>query len=414
MKTLKVLSVLLISLTIYKNVDAQSGRIIEPPKPTPEILITTESSKVYPPCDKGLEKTLYLSPRKINEFVDELNRLGNCGYRMEKVSKLPLGPEHAPLEMNVFGVVKLDAGNRYEYNWFGASSHGQLQTNANKQAALGFYHRQNLMFIAGRCSSAVEKDRTENQDNPVSVLSSYKLGFNGSMYIFERKNGIVKKREYRVLNGNDNDGDKTLPQNQKNLNDFVARGFRPVGYFYLGYFDVFAILVEKDDDVKPEGDYLIKRQYLGVSKAFTKLAQEGYQPILLGTGFAVLHRKTSAPIQVSYKTDYPYQLIKKLSVWKGAYFQVNGTAGNQQCDPFDGELFFAVPLNAAAPKYDYKFLQMTDVVERITKKKEKNASFSDLPTREKLQEFQTLVSEGYEVREIFYFGELFILFERQL
>jgi hypothetical protein len=120
-------------------------------------------------------------------------------------------------------------------------------------------------------------------------------------------------------------------------------------------------------------------------------------------------------VAVSYKTDSPSQLAKKIPVWNGAYYQVKGVADNSSaCDPYEGKLFFAVPLSSPAKKYDYKFLQMTNVTERLIKKKEKNATFSDLPTEEKMREFQKFISEGYEVRELFYFGEIFVLFEREL
>ena len=181
---------------------SQSGRtVVSPtPTPTPEVKPSnSEPTKNIIPCEKGLEKVLYIPLKKPNEFVEELNRLGKCGYRLEKAARIPFGIEPADRqEIFISGVVKFDTEDTYEYNWFAASRPGEIVTLANNQAELGFYFRKQMLFIYYSGYSRGEDSSGGLGDLARILISS---GYSGSIFIFERKNGIIKKNEYRVLDG---------------------------------------------------------------------------------------------------------------------------------------------------------------------------------------------------------------------
>ena len=396
---------------------SQSGRTIVTPTPTPEVKTSnTETAKNNTPCEEGLEEVLYIPPKKHNEFVEELNRLGNCGYRLEKAARIPFGLEATGgQELLVFGVVKLDSGNKYEYNWFVASRPGEIVTLANKQAKEGFYFHKQMLFIYDSGYRRGGESSDGLGDLARILLSS---GSSGSVFIFERKNGVIKKNEYRVLDGAVDRGKEALARNQKNLNEHIAQGFRPVGVFYLGTFDSFAVIMEKDPEIKPEGEYLLFRHDYFMSKNLTKRSQEGYKPLFIGFRFAVLHRMSNQSLMVSYDSAEDYnELTKKLPklIEKGADYQATGIANYScydYCDPYEAKPFFAIPLARQTKKSDIKILEMTNVYER-TKKKEKGVSYLESPTQEKIEEFQTLLKGGYIIRDLFFARELIILFERR-
>ena len=246
------------------------------------------------------------------------------------------------------------------------------------------------------------------------ILSS---GSSGSVFIFERKNGVIKKNDYRVLDGATDRGQEALARNQENLNEHLARGFRPVGVFYLGSFDSFAVIMEKDAEIKPEGEYLLFRHDYFMSKNLTKRSKEGYKPLFIGFRFALLHRMNNQPLMVSYDSAEDYkELTKKLPklIEKGADYQATGIANYscyEYCDHYEGKPFFAIPIANKTKKSDIKILEMTNVYERH-KKKEKDASYMESPAQEKIEEFQKLLKEGYILRDMFFAREIIVLFER--
>jgi hypothetical protein len=393
---------------------AQSGRPVPTPTPAPAPKVETanpETAKDYPPCQEGLEDVIYIPPKAINEFVDEINRLGNCGYRLEKAARLPFGYE-PEADLLAFGVVKLDPGSRYEYLGFVANSAGRIVTLANQLAARGFYFRKQMMFIRYGGYS-------RSGDDPLKDLAGMMkdIAGSGSVFIFERKNGVIKKNEYRVIDGWVETNKKSFARNQENLNDYVARGFRPVGVYYLGMFSAFAVIMEKDPEIKPAGEYLLYNKAYFMSKNFTKLGQQGYQPHLIGFYFALLHRTSNQPLNVKYDSAGEHdELIKKLPklMEKGAEYSLTAIANYscyEYCDPYEGKPFFAMPIAGPARKSDLKVLEMTNVWER-RKKKETNASFREAPTPEKSAAFHKLLNEGYLIRDVFFARELIVLFER--
>jgi hypothetical protein len=411
-KIFGALLVCFLSAAAAGAVFSQSGRPAA--SPDPETPLTAEIVKTPAPCEKGLPDQIYISPRSITAFFGELNRLGGCGYRLEKAGKLPLEREAASaLAMIVFGVVKLEAGNKYEYRGVEAFGDWQTASRIGDLAKEGFYFRKNLLFQAGACNEGSGGGADDSTSVLVDILGLGRIS-RGSIFIVERKNGIRKNIEYLAVKGAAGDSQKDVAENQKLFEAAVAKGFRPVAINYMGIFvQDFAVLMEKDPEIKAAGEYRLLRHIYGISKKFAELGQEGYEPILVGVNFAVLQRKNSDPTGVFYQTTDEFDTtVKKLPSWRGAHYQVTGLADyHVGCDPYEGKLFFALPLNEAAGGYEYKILAMTNVKERL-KKKEKTAAFTDSPTAEALNEFQKILQEGYTVKDIFFAGEVTFYFER--
>lgn len=424
---IRSLGIIFCHLVIFVIGFPQSGRTVV--MPPPEVAVaTTEISKNGVPCEKGLEEVLYIPVKNIGNFIEELNRFGNCGYRLEKATKLSLAGDETFNDLGVAGIIKLNPGNKYEYDWFESFSPGETITRINYRTEKGFYFRRNFLFTQGKCSTKIQEEK-KDQDNsgiPDAVGEFIRRGHqsSGTVFILERKNGIIKKNEYRVLDGAIGDSKTSIERNQQTLDDAVRKGFRPVGINFLGNEYDYSILVEKDSEIQPEGEYLILREVYGLNKKLSQLSQAGYKPLFIAQSFAILHRINNKPIQVSYEIlDGSYASIpKKLAKWSeiGANYQisaVNGFGFGSQgfCDTSESTDYFAIPLKLpiSNKKYDYKFLEMTNIMESMKNKLPlRTLSFRNPPTEEAVQKFYQLLREGYSIRDLSFGNDIMILFER--
>jgi hypothetical protein len=318
-------------------------------------------------------------------------------------------------DLYIFGVLQRDPEDSYEYDWFRANRPGEIVTKANALAEKGFYYRQNMMF-SWLCGDGNSSDEEEENSARKREVGKYSSDMNGSVFIFEKRGGAnAKRNQYRLLNGADERGGKTLAQNQKVLDSYVAEGYRPVGIYYLGEYDLFAIIAEKDEAVKPEGDYRILRYKLNPSEKFTELAREGYMPVWVGMYFAILHRTSKDSVPVSYlSVDKFDEFAKKLPRYPGAIYQVKGLGiYDFGCDLSLNKLFFVVP-SGIPPRREQKFLRMTNVHERKVKKKERERALAEPPDAEAMRNFREFLRQGYFVRDVFDANEVTVIFEREV
>lgn len=399
----RITTIFLIILTFPISLAAQSGRVIEPPTPPLSPAKAEETAKV-PSCEMGLDEMIYLYLRPADQFVEELNRLGKCGYRLEMAGDK--GGSY------LFGVVKKDSGNnKYEYQWFATGSAGEVVTRANAAAKDGFYFRRGMMFYSPGSEPSIDDD---------SILK--KLGVanfpgNGSIFIFERKNGVIKRREYRMIIGANQTGKKALAANQVNLNEKVADGFHPVALYYMGLFDAHEILIEKDPDIKPEGDYLLLRYSYNISNLLTRQAAEGYRPLMTGVYFAILHRNNSDPIPVKYQsTDLFNTAFKKIAPLPGARYDMAGINTFMIDVALDeSKPFFTLPMGTDLKRYEYQTVDLTNFNERYFTNKDKKASMFDVPPAYVLERFRTKIREGYALRDVVVnLNEITAVFEREV
>lgn len=381
---------------------AQSGRPI-PPIPTPSQIIEnskTEVTKELRSCETNLEEYIYIPPQNIVEFTNELNRYGNCGYRLEKSNKIPLGVREPEFNSVFFAVMKLDAPNRYEYQWFEAYRPGEAQTRMNIRAKQGFYFKTSYPFqlIAA------------NEDGSFSDMATNELRSTyGTFLIFEKKAGELKQREYRVLFTNAIDS-KIREQYQLNLNSSIAKGFRPVGVIKEG--ERFALIMEYDTDLFPKGEYLIFTSWRrwGLSKELTELNKSGYQPMFITAFMSLLYRENNSnPNHLTFYTfSNPEKIGEKQAELRTSRYFVSGI--DEISDDLSTSLIFVSDKNKKK-QFEYKLYKMTNVSER-PKGTDKYNALRQPPTAEMLAEFQVLLKQGYIIREILASKEIYILFER--
>lgn len=394
----RLITISLAVLILSASIAAQSGRVVETPAPTPSPTPRVEEAKP-PPCETGLDETIYLYQRPVDDFVKESNRLGRCGYRLELAGRMA--------GLSVFGALKKDPENNiYEYRWFAAGRSGEVLTRANAAAKEGFYFRRSMMFTSAGSAPQPDND---------SVFGKVMFPGNGSLFIFERKNGVIKRREYRMVEANI-PGKKHLVMSQNDLNDKVAQGFRPVALYYQGMFVAHEILLEKDPDIEPEGDYLLLRYSMNVAKTLTRLAAQGYRPLTIGIYFAVLHRKNSDSLNLRYEsTDHFNTAAKKLAPLEGARYEMNGiNIYLIDYDMVESKPFYSFPLTPSSRRYRYEFVDLTNFNERYFTNKDKKASFLDVPAPNLLARFREKLRDGYSLRDIVVnMNEITAVFEKE-
>ena len=383
---------------------AQSGRPIPTPETTPSQVIENskieETKKELPPCETNLEEYIYISPRKIKEFSEELNRYGNCGYRLEKSNKIPLGVREPEFNSAFFAVMKLDAPNRYEYQWFEAYNPGEAQTRMNIRAKQGFYFKASYLFQL----VAANEDGSFSDIVTNELRSTY-----GTFLIFEKKAGELKQREYRVLFTDAIDR-KIREHYQNNLNSSITKGFRPIGVIKEGA--RFALIMEYDTDFLPKGEYLISTSWhiWGLCKRLTELNKLGYKPIFITTSMTLVCRENSSNQNdlIFYTYSQPEKINQKQFISVTSRYFISGI--DESLDDLSTNLIFVSDKNQTK-QFEYKLHKMTNVGGR-PKGIDKYDALRQPPTAEMLAEFQNLLKQGYVIREILASKEIYILFER--
>lgn len=400
-------SVFLISqiLILFASlISAQSGRTLPSADPTvlDDVNAKTSSEKqAFPPCENQPEEFIYISPGKIKEFTAALNRFGRCGYRLEHSAKIPLLRVER-LEENIFffGVMRLDAPNKYEYQWFEAYAPGETQTRMNYRASEGFYFRAGHSFRIDRGYAGAISE------SDLPIFNGYA---SGSIYIFERRNEDKTAREYRILDGWTALGGSVEKRNQTALDEVVKKGFRIVGitnyvYDYL--------IAEKDGEIIPQGEYLILTENFGLLKKVKELSSSGYKLEFIGQAFAVVHRTNGAPISgENYKAVYfPEKLASKLKNHKSVKYRLSGQSPAGKPD-LTTDLYFEVSDDAQENLYEYRLLKMTDVAGRLKAEKDYDA-IRKKPSAEMLKAFEKALKDGYKIRELLAYKEIYLLLER--
>jgi hypothetical protein len=391
---------------------AQSGRILPAPAPTHEAKEKPET-KDHPPCEEKFDQFIELHFMQVVDFFTLLNKYGECGYRLEKASRYVLDSDAGILQMKLVGLTKQYKGDKYEYAWFIARSPGEAQTFANNLAEKGFYFKESMSFVYGRCGTIAQKQKEENKGlGSLGDILNMGMGQIGSFFVFERKAGSFKKNEYRVLNARTTGKKGELEENKKIMDEYIAKGFRPVDLWYLGFTSLHFVVMEKDDSIKPQGDYIFVSQYTGLNKKLTESAKLGYRLILAGYSFAVLNRLSTDPLNIEYDSIETYgDIEKKLLKWKAknlSYVTTGISDYFTECDPFDGKWFFSVssqPMKNEAALKEYQFINRNNFIDEYMRKNNLNPTKKNPLTNEQLQEIDIqfnaeinrLVKEGYTI-----------------
>ena len=401
---------------------AQSGRPIPTPGNTPEVAPSEESKNENPVCEENINEIEFIDTTERDEFIKRINRYGSCGYRLEKIARFPFNGNDTLEQISFTGLVKKDAGNKYEYSWFVAESPGRAQTLANKLADDGFYLKKAMSFVVGACGDRAAKIEKENSDGGVlGRLAILTVGDNGMFFLFERKVGSPKKNEYRVI-------DAEIPnskfkENERKMQNLAANGFRPVELWYSGFLQYHFLIMEKDEDIKPEGEYIFDKELYGVSKDLTKYAEKGFKLLIMGTGLSVLQRTSQTPQNVRYYSFHKFKEVQKNLPTKLKYATLVETGLDYYpvtCDPFENRWFFTVPLKEEnnIQKKDVLFLNIWEYQVEFIKRK--GLSLEIPLTKEQKNEIELelnqrinqLLKENYEVINFNYLDGFTIMFER--
>lgn len=354
MKTFKLPIIIFLALILPHLIFAQSGRI-NTPTPMPVALLSPETKKEYPPCKNNLDNIIELRSVQIEQFISKINHYGSCRYRLTQVVRIMLGSDDRLEQMSFSGILEKEENSQYEYAWFLSTRPGEAQTLANNLAEKGFYFRESMSFVYGRCSTVAEKQKSENKDLGIlSDIFNIKLGQMGAFFLFERKVGSFKKNEYRILDARITGKSGEMEANKKKMDDYIAKGFRPVDLWYVGEFNEHFVVMEKDESIKPEGDYIFVSSYYGMKKTLNEMAKKGYKLIFIGYSFAVLNRTKEESLNIEYDSFETYKDVSKKSLqWqerKLSYVTTGISGYFIDCDPFDGKWFFSLSTQKTANK----------------------------------------------------------------
>lgn len=367
------------------------------------------------PCEANASEFQYVFSESVNSFMEKLNSLGACGYRLEKLTKFFIDDTDTPADINLFAIVKLDKGNKYEYESFESLDVSDLAAELNKFAKKGFYFRKNVLFIQDRCGEY--RNRGKKNDEllmPIGVESFARelSAVKGSIFVVERKNAVVKNIEYRILTPYIGWGKSDAREVNAELSEYAAQGFHPVAINYLGQLTQYAVVLEKDKDVKSEMEYRIIREEFGYLKRINLLGKEGFEPFLAGINFAVLRRQKGDTASRTFDFTASYDGIRKRlakTAKKPGRYYFKGMSDFYCTEPADDNLFFGSPLPDDGKRYDYKILSMVRIW-----KLPKNTPIVMKPSPENLAAFNDFLNKGYALKELFYTGEIVVLFEKEI
>ncbi|MBS1795092.1 MAG: hypothetical protein JSS81_14635 [Acidobacteria bacterium] len=216
-----------------------------------------------------------------------------------------------------------------------------------------------------------------------------------------------------------------MDETNKALNDYAARGFRPLDVWYTGFGIQNLVIVEKDEAIKPEGEYLMLYDTLGLNKKLTELGRQGFEPISIGYVFALLKRIKKEPTGEIYDSIETWgEIEKRLPKWKesGVRYIDTGVA-DYYSDPFDGRWLMAIP-EKNNPEYgknkDLVFVRYKPIAEEYYKAHDLKPSKKNPLTAEQYQEIQDifakeinrLAGEGYRLANMGYPDSLVAMFVR--
>lgn len=387
---------------------AQSGRAITTQSNEDTVKTLPQTDETI--CEKDLKEFEEIRFVQLEEFIKRLNHLGNCGYRLNQVVRIVLDSDKNLNQMAFSALLRKDGANKYEYAWFIATDPGRAQTLANKYAESGFYFRESMSFVYGRCTEFAEKQKRENdKSGGLGDIFNVKIGQMGSFFLFEKKSGDMKKNEYRILDARITGKEGELETNKKKLDDYVLKGFRPVDLWYTGEWNEHFVVMEKDESVKPQGEYIFLSAYYDMHKKLKELGRQGYKLMFTGLAFALLHRTSEEPLNIEYDSFDLYKDIKKKSrKWNGknvSYITTGISGFFIHCDPFDGKLFVALSPKTATNDKDTIFLVRSEFIDDYFKRKDLKPTKKNPLTKEQIREMDyeffakinDLVKEGYEL-----------------
>jgi hypothetical protein len=335
----------------------------------------------------------------IENFVRQLNDVGKLGYRVE--NSLSYGGEGET--QNYAAVVRLDAPNKYEYDWMSSPNKKLLEERLNYQANRGFN------FVNAYALTYCSGGTSEEKANPTSPESLILRLHKGDAFLMERRNGATEQsRAYKVFIAKVRLGDSAEKDLQAAIDAAAAEDFRPVKILFArqGLLDFsVSVMVEKDvkDNSVAKAEYRFLKKSSGLPKDINVLAAQGFRFITgrrVGLiGLALLAKRSSDATTYTFIDAKKYEKEFDKTVAPGNTYEVV-MFGDLTCGSTEAEnerLVFAQ--NANGEKHEYKIQTMYSTT----------AGSVDPNS---LSEFQRLLGDGYRVKDLFYAAGLHVIFEK--
>ena len=342
------------------------------------------------------EKVKLITSSGIEDFVKSLNNNGKLGYRLDK--SLNYGGE-GPTQ-SYAAVLRLDSPNQYEYDWLSSPDKKLLEGRLNTQAKKGL-NLANVYAIT-YCSNGPNDEPANRTESLIFRLNK------GDAFLLERRNGETDQtREYKVFVNKVRLGDSAEKNIQSSIDDAALQGFRPVKILFArqGLLDFsVSVVVEKNlaGGNSSKTEYRFLKKTSGLPKDMNELAAQGFRFISgrrVGmVGMALLEKRASDGTTYTMIDEKKYAKEFDKTVALGNSYEAVMT-GDLTCgstEPENERLVFAQ--NAANEKHEYKVITMSF----------KNGSADS----ESLNQFQKLLADGYQVKDLFYAGGFNVIFEK--
>lgn len=356
---------------------------------------------------------VFVAANGIFDFIEKLNSVGRCGYRLVSLTKLPLYVSERFEQMTLFAVLRYSGEEAFEYDWFEAFTPGDAQTRINYRAEKGFYFREILPISIGLCdeSSRSSSDKTEIDQVFERLLGT--LGYSyGGIYFLERRAGVEMKNDYRVLIGTAGWGKEPTAQLELEVNESARRGYRPVAFtaYKIRNKYAFAVMAEKIDHVSETRlpEYRVFRSNSNFEKKINNLTKEGYEILLdgqLNAARLALVKKAAKSVDREYswvdttKKSLP-KILNDLAArsveYRGGSFRILG------CDFAETRMMFAKG-ESHDRSVEFKTIKLAEWAKV-------SGTSSDRSISKK--EFSRLLKEGFVFKDLFFADGVRALFER--
>jgi hypothetical protein len=432
-KKLKFLLPALVSLLsaifCITNSNAQSGRktppIIEPPSSekrdgridTPIEPITVSDFKpdknlenyrfIYPTsyrgkCAKlkkypgkcfsvGDEEYLIGARSRIETFIGQLNKLGEQGYRLDKIM----------WGASPHGFVKLNE-TQYEYAWFETASRAFYAKNGFEEKLAEFAEKGfrviNQETISRDCKYLYP-------DDPASEFCKYV-----DVYLLEKEKRSKERPQQLLISGSPGWGAKPSVELTTQIADKFAEGFSPVSIF-----SKYEILLENSLDKNEISDEAPEFQVIrsDIENKMSELSKQGYRLGLINNSIALMIRrkKNTAPVSYVWLETDGEKFEKEFAALTGKgliyhSFYPN-TWGNSR-----KALIFEQTNDAAGQRPEYKVFQLD--FSDTEKPAETRIDVELKPDAiENLKKINELLKQDFRIREIFYSDKVKVLLERE-
>jgi hypothetical protein len=284
---------------------------------------------------------------------------------------------------------------QYEYAWFETTSGVFFARDGfvgkyEEMARQGFSLVDHL-FLGSICESKVD-------DTAATPPSCEYYDF----YLLEREKGVEIPHKYRLAHHvprwRDGGTDFVLTTQ---INDYLALGFTPT--LAISKYEVLLRSITDRDEFLPEGaEVKVVTGYFKLNKKVNELARQGYRLAFTHEEIAVMYRRRDTTAPVSYiwldsrKKKSFEQDLARLQDSGGIYRTTLTYDGDERT------LIFEQPATDVSKRREYKVLKVE--FQETENFADQRVDIDLAPSsKEKIKTLNSLVKEGFAVRDLFNF-----------